>query len=147
MDPETHKEIVEIKRDIRELRAGQDAEFHHNRDKYEKLLDEALNKDVKTAQVLLEVDGFQSAKEIEKKLGIEQKSCWRKIDRLLSKNIIFPTEESKNKSPIYQQSRWFKQLRLEDYVLNKYLKNNHKEEQKVEQSATPSQATDQNQSV
>lgn len=147
MDPETHKEIVEMKRDIRELRAGQDAEFHHNREKYEKLLDEAINDDSKTAQILLEIDGFKSAKEIEKKLEIEQKPCWRKLDRLLSKNIIFPTEESKNKSPIYQQSRWFKQLRLDDYVRSKYLKNNHKEEQKVEKNATPSQATDQNQSV
>lgn len=129
MDPETHKEIIEIKRDIRELRAGQDAEFQYNRKKYEDLLEEAIDEE-RTAIILLEIDGFQSAKDIERKLRIPQKTCWRKLDRLLGKNVIFPSENSKKKSPIYQQSRWFKQLRLEQYVRSKYLNNNYKEEQK-----------------
>lgn len=139
MDSETHKEIVEIKRDIRELRAGQDAEFHHGRDKYEKLLDEAIKNDKRTAKILLEIDGFQSAKEIQEKLGIPQQTCWRKFDRLLSKDIIFSSEESKNGSPIYQQSRWFKKLRLEEQVKSKYLQNNHTEEQNAATNSTTEQ--------
>lgn len=147
MDTETHKEIVEIKRDIRELRAGQDAEFHHNRGKYEKLLDDAVNRDSEIVQILLEVDGFQSAKDIEKKLNVPQKRCWRKLDRLLSKNIIFQTEESKKGSPIYQQSRWFKQLRLDDYLKRQHSKLISKEDQQEEQNESPNTSTDQNQSV
>lgn len=129
MDPETHKEIVEIKKDIRELRASQDAEIQHDRDKYIKLLDEALSgPDGKTAQILLLVDGFRSRKDIQDITKIPQATCWRKLDRLLSKEVIFPLEESKNGSPVYQQSRWFKKLRLEEYVKDTYhIKNNQKE--------------------
>ena len=138
MDSETHKEIVEMKRDIRELRAGQDAEFQHNRNKYEDLLDAAIN-DQRTAKILLEIDGFQSAAEIEKKLGIPHKTCWRKFDKLLSKNVILPSESSKKQSPIYHQSRWFTQLRLEQYVRNKHLNGNNKEEQDESTNSTADQ--------
>ena len=141
MDSETHKEIIEIKRDIRELRAGQDAEFHHNREKYEKLLDEAIGNDKRIARILLEIDGFQSAADIERILGIPHKTCWRKFDKLLSKDVIYSTEASKNGSPIYQQSRWFKKLRLVNIIKEKYLKNEimNEENSNVVSNTTTSQ--------
>lgn len=145
MDPETHKEIVEIKKDIRELRQSQDAEIQHDRDKYVKLLEEAINGDSRTAHILLEVDGFQSAREIHQKTGIPQPSCWRKLDKLVSKEVIYQLEESKKGSPVFQQSRWFKKLRLEDDVKSKYL--NHKSESTVEQNGVTSPEPNQNQSV
>lgn len=144
MDPETHKEIVEIKKDIRELRQSQDAEIQHDRDKYDKLLEEAINGNSRTAQVLLEVDGFQSAKDIQQKTGIPQASCWRKLDKLVSKEVIYQLEESKKGSPVYQQSRWFKKLRLEVDVRTKYL--NHKTEQSEDQNGVTNSESDQNQS-
>lgn len=147
MDPETHKELVEIKRDIRELRAGQDAEFHHNREKYVTLLDEAIEGDFRTAQILLEVDGFKSAAEIERKTTIPHKTCWRKLDKLLSKEVILSSDESKSGSPIYRHSRWFTKLRLEEYVKSKYIKETQEETQKEEQSADSNSTTNQNQSV
>lgn len=145
MDPETHKEIVEIKKDIRELRNAQDAGMQHDRGKYEKLLEEAINGDSRTAQVLLEVDGFQSARDIQQKTGIPQPSCWRKLDRLVSKEVIYQLEESKKTSPVYQQSRWFKKLRLDDDVRDKYL--NHKVEQKEVQNGVTTSESDQNQNL
>jgi len=120
MDTETHKEIVEIKKDIRELRAVQDAEIQHGRQKYIDLLDEAINGDERAAKILLLIDGFRSRKDIQDLTGIPQPSCWRKIDRLLSKEVIFPLEVSKNGSPVYQQSRWFKKLRLEEHIHSKF---------------------------
>ena len=137
MDSETHKEIIEIKKDIRELRASQDAEIQHDREKYEKLLHAALNdKDGRTAQILLLIDGFRSRKDIQDRTNIPQPTCWRKIDRLLSKEVIFPLEESKNSSPVYQQSRWFKKLRMDELVRSKYLENNNKEHNESTNSTT-----------
>lgn len=126
MDPETHKEIVEMKKDIRELRAGQDAEIQHDRGKFEKLLDDALNdKEGRTAEILLLIDGFRSRKDIQDITKIPQPTCWRKIDRLLSKEVIYSLEESKNGSPVYQQSRWFKKLRLEERVRSMHQGDNY----------------------
>lgn len=147
MDPETHKEIVEIKKDIRELRNSQDAEIQHDREKYIKLLEEGINNDPKTAQILLLVDGFRSKKDIETETKIPNATCWRKLDRLMSKEVIFPLEESKNSSPIYQQSRWFKKLRLEDYVKNKYHKQISTEDKKQEENVTINSTTEQNQNI
>jgi hypothetical protein len=123
MDPETHKEIVEIKKEVKELRQAQDAEFQFNREKYENLIIEAINDDIRTAEILLLVDGFRSAKEIEKLTNTPQKTCWRKLDRLVSKDIIYPLEKSKKGSPIYQKQRWFIKLRLEDFIRNRYFKD------------------------
>lgn len=120
MDPETHKEIVEIKKDIRELRAIQDVEIQHNRQKFIELLEETLDNDVRIAQVLLEVDGFKSRKELQEITKLPQRTCWRKVDKLVSKEIITPLEKTKNGSPVYQHARWFKKLRLTDYVRSKF---------------------------
>lgn len=127
MDPETHKEIVEIKKDIRELRAVQDVEIQHNRQKFIDLLDDTLDNDMKTAQVLLAIDGFRSRKDLQDVTNMPQRTCWRKVDKLVSKEIITPLEETKNGSPVYQHSRWFKKLRLEEYVRSKFnlRENNH----------------------
>lgn len=122
MDPETHKEIVEIKRQITEIRQAQDAGFHHDESKYRDMLDKAIDNDPLAANVLLKVDGFRSAKEIEKELNLYQVKCWRILDRLLSKDVIYPLEATKKGSAVYKQSRWFVKLRFEEYVGKKYLK-------------------------
>lgn len=127
MDPETHKEIVEIKRHIREINQTIDVSIQHDREKNIKLLDDAINNDRRTAEILLLVDGFKSRKDIQDATGMPQASCWRKIDRLVSKEVIMPLEETKNNSPVYQQSRWFTKLRLEEYVRDKYMKEEKKE--------------------
>ena len=143
LDPETHKEIVEIKKHIKEINQTIDVSIQHEREKYVKLLDEAINDDYETAKILLLVDGFRSRKEIQDASGAPQVRCWRKMDRLASKEVTMPLEETKNGSPVYQHSRWFKKLRLEDYVRSKYLK----EEQKVVDNGTPTTEPNQNQSV
>lgn len=126
MDTETHKEIVEIKKDIRELRSVQDVEIQHNRQKFIDLLNETLDNDVRTAKVLLAIDGFKSRKDLQEFTDMPQRTCWRKVDKLVSKEIITPLEETKNGSPVYQHSRWFKKLRLEEYVRSKFnLKENN----------------------
>lgn len=120
MDPETHKEIVEIKKDIRELRAVQDVEIQHNRQKFIDLLESTLDNDKRAAQVLLEIDGFKSRKDLQEVTGLPQRTCWRKVDKLVSKEIITPLEGTKNGSPVYRHARWFKKLRLEEHVRSKF---------------------------
>ena len=96
--------------------------IQHNRPRYIEQLDSAIyNKRV--AAVLLAVDGFRNRKEIQDVTGIPQRTCWAMIDKLLSKDVIFSLEESKNGSPIYKQARWFKKLRLEGYVRSKFITN------------------------
>ena len=143
MDPETHKEIVEIKKHIREINQTIDVSIQHDREKNIRLLDDAINDDRRTAEILLLVDGFRSRKDIQDATGIPQASCWRKLDRLVSKEVIFPLDETKNGSPIYQQSRWFQKLRLEDHVRSRYLKVETKEES----VSVPEPKPDQNQTV
>ena len=122
MDPETHKEIVEIRKDIGELRQAQDSSFHIDRHKYQKMVDDGIDNDNRAALVLLAIDGSKSVKEIQDTLQIPQKSCWRKFDRLEAEGVIYRTGEQKKGSLVYKQQRWFSRLRLADYVTEKYLK-------------------------
>ena len=146
IDAETHKELVAIKKEVKELRAGQDAMIQHDRPKYVEQLDSAIYSE-RVAAVLLAADGFRNRKEIQDVTGIPQMTCWRMIDRLVSKDIIFSLEESKNGSPIYEQARWFKKLRLEDHVQSKFTTNSAKKSQNEDSNITTDPTQNENQSV
>ena len=109
-------------------------------------LDSAIYNE-RVAAVLLAVDGFKSRKEIQDVTGMPQRTCWQMIDRLLSKDVIFSLEESKNGSPIYEQVRWFKKLRLEDYVRSKFITNSAQKSQNEDSNVTTSSIQNENRSV
>lgn len=118
--PETHKEIVEIKKEVRDIKQTLDAEIYQNRNKWEELLNETLGNDLDLMRVLLVVDGSRSAKEIEKVCEIYQMKCWRLLNKLERSGIIFKTGETKKGSPVYAKSRWYRILRLDEKVQKKY---------------------------
>src|SRR5437660_5984614 len=93
--PEAHKEIVEIKKKVRDIRQTQDAQIYQDREKWQELLDKALGDDIGLMQVLLAVDGLKSAKDIEKECKIPQKSCWNRLNRLEKQGIIAKADETK----------------------------------------------------
>ena len=66
---DTAKEIINIKRDIREIKQSQEAGMHFNREQYEKLVSDALMGNPTRVKVFLEVDGIKSRKEIQTVLG------------------------------------------------------------------------------
>ena len=109
--------------------------IQHNRPKYIEQLDDAIYNE-RVAIVLLTVDGFKSRKEIQDVTGMPRQTCWRMIDSLLSKDVIFSLEESKNGSPIYEQARWFKKLRLEEYVRSKFITDNAPKSQSEDSNVT-----------
>lgn len=113
---DTAREIIKIKRDIREIKQAQEVSAHFNREKYMKLVEDALAGNPTRVSVFLEIDGIKSRKEIQEKVGGKQPTVWRAIDHLEKNGLIYPLEETKGGSPIYAKHQWVKTLRIDDYV-------------------------------
>ncbi len=118
--PEAHKELVEIKKEVRDVKQTQDAQIYLERRKWEELLEKALNDDADLMRVLLKVDGMRSAKEIERELSMQQVKCWRLLNKLEKEGIIQKAEETKKGSPVFATRRWYRILRLDEQVQRKY---------------------------
>ncbi len=114
--PDTAKEILKIKQDIKEIRQSQEVSQHINRDKYEKLVSDTLKGNSIRVLVFLEVDGIKSRKEIQEKIHGTQPTVWRAIEHLDSHGLIYDTERTKGGSPIYAKPQWATSLRIDDYV-------------------------------
>jgi biotin operon repressor len=113
---DTAREIINIKRDIREIKQSQEVGMYFNRDKYEKLVSDTLAGNVTRVRVFLEVDGIKSRKEIQDVIGGTQPTVWRAIDHLEKNGLIFDLEQTKGGSPIYAKPQWAKTLRIDEYV-------------------------------
>lgn len=113
---DTAKEIINIKRDLREIKQAQEVSVHFNREKYMRLVEDALAGNPTRVSVFLEIDGIKSRKEIQEKVGGKQPTVWRAIDHLEKNGLIYPLEETKGGSPIYAKHQWVKILRIDDYV-------------------------------
>jgi len=118
--PETHDEIVEIKKEVRDIRQTQDAQIYQDREKWEALLDKTVDDDTDLMRVLLAVDGLKSAKDIEKETTIYQMKCWRLLSKLERAGIISKLEQTKKGSPVFIKSRWYRILRLDEKVQKKH---------------------------
>ena len=117
--PEVHKEIIEIKREVREIRQAQDAIFHQDRKKWEDHLFKVVQNNSDALRVLLAIDGTKSAKDLEKECGLKRMKCWRILHKLENGGIISKLEETKKGSLIYIKRRWYMVLRLDDQVSKK----------------------------
>lgn len=113
---DTAREIVNIKRDIREIKQSQEVAMQFNRDKYERLVSDTLTGSPTRVRVFLEIDGTKSRKEIQDIVGGKQPTIWRAIDQLEKNGLIFDTEQTKGGSPIYAKPQWVTTLRIDDYV-------------------------------
>jgi len=131
--PETHKEIVEIKKEVKEIRQTQDAEIYHSREKWEGHLFKLLDENADLMRILLAVDGLKSAKEIKTACGFYQVKCWRLLNQLERDGIIYKLEETKKSSPIYLKARWYVVLHLDEKV-EKKLQN------QTQQAAPPTES-------
>jgi predicted transcriptional regulator len=118
--PETHREIVEIKKEVRDIRQTQDAQIYQDRAKWEQRLERTIDDDADLIRVLLAVDGIKSAKDIEKECSIYQMKCWRLLNKLEREGIISKAEETKKGSPVFVKSRWYRILRLDEKVQKEY---------------------------
>jgi predicted transcriptional regulator len=132
--PETHEEIIEIKREVREIRQTLDAAIHLDRQKWEEPLLKFLQNNSDMMRVLLAIDGNKSAKDLEKECGLYQVKCWRILDKLLRKGIINKLEETKKGSPIFMKTRWYTVLRLDEKVQKKLASQNLQPKSILEQN-------------
>jgi Fic family protein len=113
---DTAREIVNIKRDIRDIKQSQEADMHLNREKYQKLVYDALFGNQIRVKVFLAVDGIKSGKEIQNVVGGSQPTVWRALDHLVSFGVIVVLEQTKGGRPVFDKPRWAKTLRIDDYV-------------------------------
>ncbi|MCW4004980.1 MAG: hypothetical protein NWF04_00065 [Candidatus Bathyarchaeota archaeon] len=118
---DTAREIINIKRDIREIKQAQEVSVHFNREKYMKLVEKALAGNHTRISVFLEIDGIKSRKEIQEKVGGKQPTIWRAFDHLEKNGLIYPLEETKGGSPVYAKHQWVKTLRIDESVREQFL--------------------------
>lgn len=123
-DDDTHREIVEIKSELKEVRQTQDSEVHLQRQKWEDYLDEVIDDNERTVKVLLLVDGSKSARQLITESGIPQPTCWRILTKLERQGVVMKLDKMEKGSPIYKVARWYRILRLDDYLRKKYLQIN-----------------------
>jgi hypothetical protein len=113
---DTAREIINIKRDVRELKQAQEVSVHLDREKYIRLVQDAITGNPIRVKIFLEIDGLKSRKEIQERVGGTQSTVWRAMDHLDKNGLIYPLEETKGGSPVYAKHQWVKTLRIDDYV-------------------------------
>jgi hypothetical protein len=124
IDDDTHREIVEIKSELKEVRQTQDSEVHLQRQKWEDHLERVIDGNKRIVKVLLLVDGSKSAKQLITESGIPQPTCWRMLTKLEREGVVMKLDKMEKGSPIYKVARWYRILRLDDYLRKKYLQMN-----------------------
>lgn len=134
--PDTHREIVKIRREIEDIKRSQEADMQLNRDKYERLVSLILGGKETCVKVFLAVDGLKSRKEIQDEVGGSQPTVWRAIDRLERYGLIMKLEETKAGSPVYGKPRWVHALRIDDYVKAQFPIQPREPQPKLEDSGT-----------
>ena len=113
---ELHKEIVQIKRDIRDIKATQELDILLNKEKYMEYVNEAIGNSKERALVFLAVDGVRLLQEISKEVGMRPQNVSRAKKVLENKGLI-------HKLPargIYGKPRWVKILHIENFIRRKF---------------------------
>jgi predicted transcriptional regulator len=131
---------VELKHDVRDIKSTLDAQFYEDHVKWENRVLDTVDDDKEMIRVLLSVDCTKSAKQIETEVGLKQVKCWRILNRLERKGIIFKLEDTKQGSVVYCKSRWYKLLRL-DEVVQKRLSSNRDSDSSAQQQHVDQQPT------
>jgi len=139
---------VELKHDVRDIKSTLDAQFYEEHVKWEKRVLDTVGDDQEIMKVLLTIDCIKNAKQIETEVGLKQYKCWRIMNRLERKGIIFKLEETKQGSVVYCKSRWYKLLKVDDLVEKRLgsfgiSDSAGKEQQHVEQQPTAEDQTPQ----
>ena len=117
----THKEILNIKKEIIDIKQAQEIDMQRNRDKYEDYIKEKLLGKKKYAEVFLQVDGLKTQNEIKDCVSFSQPTVSRAIKYLERNGLIINLEETRDKSPIYGKPRWAKVLYIDETVREKIL--------------------------
>ena len=117
--PATHKEIVNIKKDISDIKATQELDIRLNRDKYVDHLNRVIGNSAEKAKVFLAVDGKKSVVEITKTTKLNPVQVRRSARYLKKHGLIFLVAKKEN-SKVYAKYRWAHVLNADDWIRNKF---------------------------
>lgn len=117
--PETHDRAAKMQKDIEMLKEDLQDTWHLNRERYEKMVEDVLNGDIKCALLYLEIDGIRTLTEIQGALSargekISQPTISRACTKLLRKGLI--EKAGVKRSAIFKKKRWAIALHIDDYV-------------------------------
>jgi len=119
VEDQSHEELVKIRHEIEEIKDELRDQWHENREKYEKRVDNAIAGHTLRVRVFLAIDSIKSVIEIERELRAPHVSVWRSSEHLRKKGLIRKIG-NKSGSPVYAKKPWVKELDLDDYVREKF---------------------------
>jgi len=116
---DTHKEIVKIRYELEEIKEELYDQWHENRERYQKRVDNALADNPLRIKTFLAMDGIKSVREVETELKAPHASVWRAFKHLYKEGLTRKIG-SKSGSPVYAKKPWAKVLNIDEYVREKY---------------------------
>jgi len=118
-DINTHREIVEIKTDVKDIKTTQELELRRNKQQYIEYVDSVIGDSRESALVFLAMNGKNSLKEIAQKTQLKQPNVTRGKRRLEENGLIYLLGGSGN-NRIYGKPRWISILHIDDHVKKKF---------------------------
>jgi len=114
--PETHKEIVAIKAEIKDIKATQELNIRLNKDRYLSYVCKVIGNSKERALVFLAVNGARTLAEISKKTRIKPPNVTRAKKILEKGGLIYKLPDS----GIYAKPRWVQVLNIDEYIRSKF---------------------------
>jgi predicted transcriptional regulator len=117
---ETHKEIVTIKADIKDIKATQELDLRLNEEKYRAYVDQVVGNSKERAMVLIAVNGRDSLRKISEKTGLKEPNVNRSKRVLEKRGLIFLLGGGSGRNKVYGKPRWVSILNIDDYLREKF---------------------------
>jgi hypothetical protein len=113
-----------MQKDLEQVKEFMKDSIHDDPEKYQKRVTAALTGHPACIALWLEVDGQRSLMEIEEGLKVKGRqiphaTLWRAAKRLNNKGLIYKIGV-KGISPIFSKKTWAEELRMDDFVREKF---------------------------
>ena len=117
MEKDTHKEIVKIKRELKDLRETVDLSLVLKPEDLIDYVKGVLGRSKDRVRVFLAINGKDSLKEISKKLpGVNVPRCSKHLEK---KRLVYKLDIP-GRSFVYGKPHWARVLNVDDIIRNEY---------------------------
>jgi len=121
--PELEARVAKMQKDLEQVKDFIKDTIHDDPQKYKKRVFDCLNGHPACIALWLEIDGKRSLMEIENELKTKGKpinhvTLWRASERLSP--ALVSKVGVKGKSPVYSKKPWADELRMDDFVREKF---------------------------
>lgn len=114
--PETHKEIVTIKAEIKDIKATQELNIRLNQARYISYVDKVIGNSMERVRFFLAVNGARTLMEISRKTHIKPPNVSRAKKILEKEGLIYKLPDS----GIYAKPRWVQVLNIDEHIQQKF---------------------------